>query len=434
MPRLAIIADDLTGANDTGVQFAKYGLRTYVVLDAVQNPILPEEADVVVFDTDSRASTASQAFDKVAVVAEVLRNKQVPMVYKKVDSTLRGNLGSEIDAVLDVLDYECAAVVPAFPAIGRITAGGYHLLNQIPLACSEIARDPKAPVTDSRLVEVLKQQSKYAVGHIGLQEIITGSDAVCQAIGQAISQGHRLIAFDATEQIHLVTIAQAIKECGKKIVMVGSAGLAEVLPQIYNMPACNENSEVKVQGKPALIVSGSVSSVTASQVNAFVKQPNTQLIEVNGQELLNHSAKEIKRCIDAAAIALRQGRHVAVVSSNRADAVAESRQAGEVLGMNSIEVSDHIARHLGLIAADLVRVGVEGLFLTGGDTAVSVCRALGTSSMRVQGEVAPGIPFGYLHTGPFAGLKVVTKAGAFGHEEVIMQSLDVMLNQQGVNL
>lgn len=428
MPRLAIIADDLTGANDTGLQFAKYGLRTYVVLDAVENPILPEEADVVVFDTDSRASTAKQAYIKAAVVAEVLRNKQVPMVYKKIDSTLRGNLGSEIDAVLDVLDYECAAVVPAFPAIGRITAGGYHLLNQIPLACSEIARDPKAPVTDSRLVEVLKQQTKYPVGHIGLQEIIAGSEAVCRAIGQALAQGQRLIAFDATEQTHLATIARAIQECGRKVIMAGSAGLAEVLPQLYNMPACDDKPEVKVQGKPALIVSGSVSSVTTNQVNAFVKQPNTQLVEVNGQELLQNPAKEVKRCIEAAAIALRQGSHVAVVSSSRADAVAGSRQAGERLGMNAIEVSDHIARHLGMIAADLVECGVAGLFLTGGDTAVSVCRALGTSSMKVQGEVAPGIPFGCLHTGPFAGLKVVTKAGAFGQEGVIMQSLDVMLN------
>lgn len=434
MSRLAIIADDLTGANDTGVQFAKYGLRTYVVLDAVQNPVLPDEADVVVLDTDSRASTPSQAYNKAAAVAEVLKQEQVPMVYKKIDSTLRGNLGSEIDAVLDVLAYECAAVVPAFPAIGRITAGGYHLLNQVPLACTEIARDPKAPVTDSRLVEVLKQQTKYPVGYIGLQEVLSGSDAICRAIGQALALGQRLIAFDATEQAHLVTIARAIKDCGRKIVMVGSAGLAEVLPQLYDMPVHNDSRTVEVQGNPLLIVAGSVSSVTASQIGAFLKQPNTQLVEVCGQELLRNPAGEVKRCTDTAAVALRQGRHVAIVSAAGTDAVAEARQAGRQQGMNAIEVSDHIAHYLGVIAAELVNYGVEGLFLTGGDTAVSVCRALGTSSMKVQGEVAPGIPFGYLHNGPFAGLKVVTKAGAFGTEEAIKKSMDVMLDQKGVNL
>lgn len=430
MPRLAIIADDLTGANDTGVQFAKYGLKTYVVLDAVPNPRLPDEADVVVFDTDSRAGTPRQAYEKATSVANVLKKEQVPMVYKKIDSTLRGNLGSEIDAVLEVMGYECAAVVPAFPCIGRITVGGYHLLNQVPLACTEIARDPKAPVTDSRLVEILKQQSKYPVGYIGLQDILEGTASICLSIEQALAAGQRLIAFDATEQAHLREIARAVKESGRSIVMVGSAGLAEVLPQLYNMPVQNGNAAVQVQDKPILVVAGSVSSVTVGQIAAFLKEPNTQLVEVRGHELLRNPEGEVKRCTDLGILALHQSKHVALVSAPGTAAVEEARLVGQQLGMTSLEVSNHIAHYLGVITACLVECGVEGLFLTGGDTAVSVCKALGASSMQVYGEVAPGIPFGYLHTGPFAGLKVVTKAGAFGDEQAVKMAMDVMLNKE----
>jgi len=112
--RIAVIADDLTGANDTGAQFAKIGLRTLVVLESTQEQSLRDH-DVVVITTDSRALPAQDAYRKVANAAEWVRQRQYDAVYKKIDSTLRGNLGSEIEAIMDVLGCKLAIVAPAFP-------------------------------------------------------------------------------------------------------------------------------------------------------------------------------------------------------------------------------------------------------------------------------------------------------------------------------
>ena len=72
------------------------------------------------------------------------------------------------------------------------------------------------------------------------------------------------------------------------------------------------------------------------------------------------------------------------------------------------------------MAAELT---LAGMVLTGGDIAVSVCRALGAASLSVASEVAPGIPVGFLTGGLCHGLKVITKAGAFGGEDALVKAV-----------
>ena len=153
MLKLAVIADDLTGANDAGVQFAKEGLKVQVLLGESGEEQEKELPDVIVLDTDSRAAIPDQAYERVRKAGGLIKRltSSRPAVFKKIDSTLRGNLGAEIDAVMDELGFEWAAVAPAFPVNGRITVGGWHLLHQVPIAESEIARDPKTPVVESVL-------------------------------------------------------------------------------------------------------------------------------------------------------------------------------------------------------------------------------------------------------------------------------------------
>lgn len=121
LDRIAVIADDLTGASDSGVQFARKGLRTQVIFDWLGLSDGKDSLDTVVIDTDSRSIPGSMAYDRVSQAAYVLKQKGFTSIYKKLDSTLRGNLGQEIKAVMDVYGFEAAAVVPAFPRIGRTT-------------------------------------------------------------------------------------------------------------------------------------------------------------------------------------------------------------------------------------------------------------------------------------------------------------------------
>ncbi len=419
MPRLAVIADDLTGATDTGLQFAKYGLQTYVFIAAAGSEFLPHKADVVVIDTNSRGLDPQAAYQQAVKAAVLLKQMDAPIIYKKVDSTLRGNIGAEIDAVLDVFGFDCAIVAPAFPRIGRITVGGYHLLNQKPLQATELAHDPKTPVTDSQLPAVLKRQSRYETAHIELSVILAGEPVICQLLDQYMADGVKVISFDATDEQHLRTIAQAVYRWGKHILWAGSAGMAEYLPALYQLPAEYACPVQPGKDLPVVVVAGSMSKVTAGQIDRFLARPGTALVSVSGSKLIEQPDEEIRRCVGAAGEYIRQRQDVAITLSHGCESLAIVRSLGERRGMDAKSVSDLVAKKLGQITQMLIDDTVEGLLLTGGDTAVQVCAALGASSMEVCAEIAPGIPLCRLRSGKHDGLKVVTKAGAFGDDQAI---------------
>ena len=140
-----IFADDLTGANDTGVQFARLGLRTRVCFGALQGQSL-DTSEVVVIDTDTRNCDAALAYQRVFTVAQSLARRNLPVIYKKVDSTLRGALGAELDAVMDAYAIQLVVLSPAFPwmvrmALRRFTVSG--------LRASPCCQDPAIPLAHS---------------------------------------------------------------------------------------------------------------------------------------------------------------------------------------------------------------------------------------------------------------------------------------------
>lgn len=424
MIKLAIVADDLTGANDTGVQFAKCGIKSYVILDAANQDFLPAGADVVVLDTDSRAISPDISYSRVKKACQLLKNSGVSQVYKKIDSTLRGNIGREIQAAAEVFCPDIIVIAPAFPRTGRTTVGGYHLLNQLPVSLTEIARDPKAPVNESFLPELLRKQTETQVGHIPLKAVLEGAPSIRAAVSDNLKQGIKWLVFDAVTDDNLRQIAVAASEYDN-ILWVGSAGLAETLPELYGWPSCGAPPITFNEGA-ALIVAGSVSQITRNQMTAFLKQPSAHLVEANAAQILSNRSKEVERCILAAKNLLKSGKDVAVASAIDACNIDSAATEASRCGLSNIEASNQIAAALGDIAAQLATLDLAGMVLTGGDTAVSACRALGATSIEILEEVTAGIPIGKLHGGSFAGLTVVTKAGAFGGEDALIKAIQFL--------
>jgi len=164
MEKLLIIADDFTGALDTGVQFAVRGARTCVVTDpAYDFARAGEEVQVLVLDAETRHLTPEAAYRTVfrAVGAGLAAGFQY--IYKKTDSALRGNVGAELSAALDAAGAERLHFLPAMPKTNRVTRNGVHYIDGVPVAESVFGQDPFEPVSASAVAEIIGAQSDTPV-------------------------------------------------------------------------------------------------------------------------------------------------------------------------------------------------------------------------------------------------------------------------------
>ncbi|AEI43743.1 four-carbon acid sugar kinase family protein [Paenibacillus mucilaginosus] len=420
MKHMAIIADDLTGASDSGVQFARKGLQTQVIFDLKRFSAGGGGVEAVVIDTDSRSVPREDAYARAKEAAAGVRRSGFRHVYKKMDSTLRGNLGAELDGVMDEIEFDFAVVAPAFPRIGRTTMNGVHCLNGIPVHQTEIANDPKCPVGESDLVKLFSSQSRRRAALIELDTLHAGKEALAAAVLSRLEEGAELLIFDAATEEDLEQIARWLTASPHRILWAGSAGLADYLPEALALPVRTGSSAAlpASSGEPVLLVAGSISRVTRAQVAAYNAGAGVAAVEFNtvkGIASEEGERQETERCRSALLAALAAGSDASLYASSSAEDVRLSKEAGAKRGLDSTEVSNHISRLLGRVASGLMReTKLQGVILTGGDTAKAVCRELGVSGIQLLREVEPGIPLGRL-IGDIP-LPVVTKAGAFGGE------------------
>ncbi len=469
MTPLGIIADDLTGASDTGVQFARRGLATVVLFDpalalrpgGAAVPTAPShglDARVVAVDTASRHLAPAAAYARVAETAAILREAGIREVFKKVDSTLRGNLGAEIDAVADRLAFDFVAVAPALPALGRVTLDGQHLLHGVPVHETEIGRDPAAPVRESNVVALLAASSRRRVGHVTLATVRRGEAAIAGRSRELLAHGVEIAVFDAQTDADLRQIVAGTALLGRRTLHVGSAGLAEAVavglapaPVRASSPAVppdpptgaparpgNRAEEARgcrapATGGPVLLVAGSVSAVTLAQVARFVGQPGVVAVGLDARRVIERAPAcgcgpaqaEVELCRARVVEALRAGRDVAFHNSGAPESVAAVAARARALGLSGLEVAERITDAIGEVAAGAIeQAGVERFILAGGETARAVCRRLGATGIRLCREVEPGVPIGrLLHP---RSLTVVSKAGAFGTPDTLVRALQVL--------
>ena len=175
MAQVLVIADDLIGAAATAARFARAGQRVTMVAPE-QVARVAEDHDVIVANLDSRHMPPHQATDLVADVVEAVW--PVGLVIKRIDTTLRGNLGAEVEAAWTEVRERCppqtrlrVIVVPAFPAAGRTTVDGVQLLDGTPVDRTEAALDPLSPTAAADVAEVVAQQSSLRVRRIPVRQV-----------------------------------------------------------------------------------------------------------------------------------------------------------------------------------------------------------------------------------------------------------------------
>lgn len=255
MLELLIIADDFTGALDTGVQFAGGGAETRVVTDRNYDYCAAEAGiQVLVMDAETRHLPAKEAYDVVYGIAIRGIASGIPYIYKKTDSALRGNIGSELAALLAASGKNILPFFPAFPKIGRTTEAGYHYINGIPVKESVFGQDPYDPVKCSYIPELIQRQSPVPVRTIRWNEEIGGTQVTPE-----------IVVLDAQEDEQLEELGKQLLDMGGLSVMAGCAGFAAVLPGLLKLKGVPPVPEV-FSGK-FLVISGSLNPITIRQLS-----------------------------------------------------------------------------------------------------------------------------------------------------------------------
>lgn len=397
-PCLGVIADDLTGALDAGLQFAERGLETRVSVGLVGS----EQAPILVLNADSRSRNREAAIERMHAAARLCAGRRV---FKKVDSTLRGNVGAESAALRDALGFRAAVLAPTFVEAGRIVSHGRLWVHGVPVDQTAFARDPQWPAYTAEVVALASRGlDGERVGLISLEIVRQQGLALVASLGDC-----RLAVAESETTADLAAVARAIVDAGPGILLpCGSAGLAAAWADALDLRGDYVVPWAGVQG-PVLVVSGSHNPVTQGQLLELRRSSRVAWFELEGSAD-ERAAAAISRQIIAALV-------------ERQDAVL-SASFGALLPGAAARVADLLGHTAMLVMAeaDALSARPAGLVLTGGDTALAVCAALGVESLTIAHAVEPGIPGALVAEGAWQGLPVVTKAGGFGSKQALQRA------------
>lgn len=427
MTRLAVIADDLSSATDCGAQVVRSGLSVIVPLGGYSLPAQARPAQVISVDTDSRSLSANEAYTKVKAATEQLVSEGWTHFYKSVDSTLRGNLGAEIEAVLDAVKPDCAVIAPAFPKYGRTTLDGVQYLHGRPLHETEFATDPTAPVKDANIARRLTEASRRKTGLLTLGQVRADPAQIKGSIRSLLADGIELVVADIAEQDDLKRLCLGLFQSDLRVVWVGSTGLAEFIPLALGGASASSAFSQKqlLDPRPALALVGSASETTRRQLDYARNISGVQVIYFDPARMIQSRtgfADELEQANSSLRAAIDAGHDTALVVRASRDDIAATQQLGAALGLSAAQVAQRIVEGLAKVGRRLVEEGrICGIAATGGDTANALCNALGARALEILGEVEAGIPI--MRILGEQSLPLVTKAGGFGSPAAMADAL-----------
>lgn len=410
---IVVIADDLTGANDTAVQFYKKGLTVDMVF-ALQQVNESNASDVLVINTDSRSLMIENAQKRIFAIGEHL-NLEQKQIYKKVDSTLRGNIGAELEACLSVSDRNVAIFCPALPSANRIVKDGVCFVDGKPLLETEFATDPKTPVISSNVNKIIANQTNIPVVIVNM-DLFSESEIIQQIKNRQFNK--TIFSFDPKNDDDLKKISQIIKKIDFPIIASGSSGLAKYV------------FSKSLSDLPVLFVIGSMSKKINEQVELLRSEMVIDFISINAERLLVDQQYQLSLIKDMSLILLNKN-NLIIKTEGSSEVRGKIDELCEKFSLTRVELGERIGDSLSSLVVSLLNnidKSISGLFLTGGDIAMKVIKELKLSNYHIAGEIESGVPYGYFSDNDFSGIPIITKAGAFGSKYVLKNSLVFIKN------
>lgn len=431
MPLIGAVADDLTGATTTGVLLARSKARTAVFFneEAAEKTEGIDELDAILISSNSRPLPANEAYDKVKSATIALKKMGVEYFSKRIDTTLRGGVGVEIDAMLDQMkEGTVAVVVPAMPQSRRILVGGYSVIDGVALINTPVAQDVRTPVKENYIPRLLEGQTRRKVGLVTLDKVLAGEEVIEEALAEQKKAGCEVIVVDGITLEDVENIAKACISLRWDVVAVDPGPFTSKLAFYRELISAEEPNippQADETGKTVLIAAGSATPVTKKQMEILCQDPRHVRVSVEPLPLIEGgdvALDEVFKAVNKAAELLE--------SDNQPRAILfETALHGELLNLDEEDNKRHYAggmsanrinAGLGMIVSQLLeKVGKEkvaGLYTTGGDTMVNVCYQLGVECIEVMDYVIPQTDVGRLVGSKYSGLPVVGKGGLTGND------------------
>lgn len=379
--RLLIIADDLTGACETAVHFAEEGIYTQILT------VIPDQIDqqydceVLVVNTESRHDPPEDAKRKILKSIPAKKAFDFTHIYKKSDSVLRGNIGAELEMLMDIGKNKRLHFIPAHPAIGRFTRNGHHYLGNIPINESEFAFDPLNPVLESDIKEVLRKQTD-----VSTLLCIPGQDYMGFA---------GIVIHDISNMEDLKNLVNRLNDNNELMLCAGSGGFVSLLPEILNFSSHSVKSENRKLPDSILTVNGSLHPVALRQVTEGLR---------SGIEGLRISSDDLTTG------RLPKRKQLNTILYSVLD-VSESRS----YSYSGVKYVESFAQ----IVAGIWNQEPESILCVfGGDTLISILKLLNVRVLTPHMEILPGMVLcSFYHNGSERFL--ISKPGSFGEIDIL---------------
>ena len=363
MTVLRLIADDLTGALDSAVQFT----GTLGPLPVILTPARAPGVGSFALDLACRDRSEAEAVARTAAAVHHLAGSDI--AFKKIDSLLRGHWAAELAELARGDAFRRVLLAPAFPAQGRVTRGGQQIATGADGSATVVPVDPRVDLARRGL-------------------------AVCvPPSADRLAPDAPLLLCDAASDDDLRSLVRSARTLPGRTLWCGTAGLARAL--------CGGGLPQPTAPTPGphLMVVGSNHGVTRDQIAVVAEHARPWIVRFDRDGV--GSAARIE------AVLHDHGRCLCV-----ADLPPDCPAA---------EAADSIDRWFGALAPRVPRPTT--LTVVGGETFAAVCRALGTETLLVEGEWRAGVPASRLSQGPWAGTACFSKSGAFGGPDWLFRLL-----------
>ena len=410
-----IAADDFTGALDTGIQFQLRGIPTVVTLP---EGCSLEEAfrtvQVVVVDTETRKVPADEAYHTIFQLTQAAVAAGAELLYKKTDSTLRGNVAAEVRAMLDASGMDTLRFVPAHPLSGRTTENGIQRVDGVPLHLTAFGKDPYEPVVTADVREILR--------------MYPGDAPVSLYRAGAKQAGAGIQVCDAATLEDVADVCRTALRQGVRC-LAGCAGLASQLAELGDHRRAEPGAARKTAGM--FVFCGSVNPISGAQLSAAEKcgalrfrVPPELSLDPNWPDQAEGAV--LLRRISSAATAQKL-----ILIDTQDVCPGDCARAAEAMGLCKSEMRGRISSFLGMLAKKLLRKFPERtFFMTGGDTLMGFMECIACGTLQLVCELESGVVVSELPLDGGRSLQVVTKAGGLGGEQAVVRAARALIAEE----